>query len=344
MSYMLGEIEQQPEVISNILQENEADVEAICREIIKRDIHFILFAARGTSDNAAVFGKYLFGYINGIVVGLAASSLFTLYKKNFNLKNALVIGISQSGESPDVVEVLRQAKKQGTYCVAITNQKNSEITRNANISLYCHAGKEKSVPATKTYTGELALLYLLSLHLAGRKKELKELNKISYQMMEVISQKTYIKEKVEQYKYMNKCIVLGRGLNYATALETALKIKETSYLESEALSGADFLHGPIAIIDRSFPVIMIAPPDATFQSMLEITEKLKQKQAERIIMSSEEKILKLATLPITMPKMNTILTPITYIISGQLFAYYLCLKKGFNPDKPRGLNKITQTM
>ncbi len=344
MSYMLKEIEQQPEVIKNTVRKNESAITVICREINKRNINFILIAARGTSDNAATFGKYLFEYINGIPSGLAAPSLFTLYKKKLNLKNALVIGISQSGESPDVVEVLKQSKKQGAYCVAITNQKESEITKNADVVLYCYAGKEKSVPATKTYTAELALLYLLSFHLAKKKKELELFNKVPEYIEKILLQKKYIQEKVEQYKFIDKCIVLGRGLNYATALETALKIKETSYLKAEALSGADFMHGPIAVIDKNFPVILFAPPDATFNSMFEVAKKLKQKQAERIIVSSEKKILKLATLPIEMPKIETIFTPIIYIITGQLFAFYLCITKGYNPDKPRGLNKITQTL
>jgi len=344
MSYMLKEIEQQPNVIRNIIRKNESVITAICREIKKRNIKFILITARGTSDNAATFGKYLFGYINGIPTGLVASSLFTLYKRKMNLKNSLVIGISQSGESPDVVEVLRQSGKQGAYCIAITNQKNSSITKSAHSVLYCYAGKEKSVPATKTYTGQLALLYLLSFHLAEKKKELTSFNKIPDQMAKILSQKEYIQKEIEQYKFIDECVVLGRGLNYATALETALKIKETSYLKAEALSGADFMHGPIAIVDKNFPVIIFAPPDATFNSMMETVKKLVTKQAERIIISSEKKILKYATLPIQMPKIDIIFTPILYIIIGQLFAYYLCITKGYNPDKPRGLSKITKTI
>lgn len=344
MSYMLKEIEQQPEVIRNIIRKNESCITAICKEIKNWNINFILIAARGTSDNAATLGKYLFGYVNGIPTGLVASSLFTLYKRKINLKNSLVIGISQSGESPDVVEVLKQSRKQGAYCIAITNQKNSSITKNVHASLYCYAGKEKSVPATKTYTGQLVLLYLLSFNLAGKAKELKSFNKIPAQMAKILSQKEYIRKEIEQYKFIDECVVLGRGLNYATALETALKIKETSYLKAEALSGADFMHGPIAIINKNFPVIIFAPPDATFSSMAETVKKLVAKQAERIIISSEKKILMYATLPIQVPKMDMIFTPILYIIVGQLFAYYLCITKGYNPDKPRGLNKITQTI
>src|SRR3989339_811632 len=152
MSYMLGEIEQQPKVIKDTILKNTEKVKKICNEIKKRNIDFILFVARGTSDNAATFGKYIFGYINGIPTGLAATSLFTLYKRKLNLKNTLVIGISQSGESTDVVEVIKQAKEQGAYCMAITNKKDSSISKNAHAVLYCYAGEEKSIPATKTYT------------------------------------------------------------------------------------------------------------------------------------------------------------------------------------------------
>lgn len=341
---MLDEIEQQPKVIKDTILKNSKNIKDICGEIKKRNINFIIFAARGTSDNAATFGKYIFGYINGIPTGLAATSLFTLYKRKLKLKNTLVIGISQSGESTDVVEVIKQAKEQGAYCIAITNKKDSSITKNAHSTLYCYAGNEKSIPATKTYTTQLVLLYLLSFTLADKKPELEKMNEVSGQMREILLLQKNILKEINNYKFINECVVLGRGLNYATALETALKIKETSYIKAEAMSGADFMHGPIAIIDKNFPVLLFAPNDATLHSMLEIAKKLEDKQADRIIISSEDSILEYANFPIKMPKFDVIFTPLLYTVIGQIFAYYLSVIKGFNPDKPRSLSKITETM
>jgi len=344
MSYMLGEIEQQPKVIKDTILKNTEKVKKICNEIKKRNIDFILFVARGTSDNAATFGKYIFGYINGIPTGLAAPSLFTLYNRKLKLKNALVIGISQSGESSDVVEVINQTRKQGAYCIAITNKKKSSITEHSHATLYIYAGEEKSIPATKTYTAQLTLLYLLSFILADKTSELDKMNEVPKQIMKILLLQKYILNDIGNYKFINECIVLGRGLNYATALETALKIKETSYIKAEAMSGADFMHGPIAVIDKNFPVLLFAPQDATLNSMQDIAKNLEERHADRIIISSEDRILEYANFPIRMPKFEAIFTPLLYTVIGQIFAYYLAVIKGYNPDQPRYLKKITKTM
>ncbi len=344
MSVMLQEIEQQPEVISRVVAKNRKALEKICKDLNRRVIDFVLFHARGTSDNAAAFGKYIFGYTNGFPVGMTAPSLLSLYKKSISLHNALVIGISQSGESIDIVDGMRQAKKLGAYCVAVTNQENSSIVKQSHAALYCNAGPERSVPATKTYTSQLALLHLLACSLGGKTEVVSLLAKVPGLMRKILSQKEVFRAAVEPYRYIRECLVLGRGFNYATALETALKLKETCYLRAEAMSGTDFLHGPIAIVDKNFPVILFAPPDPTYKSMLDVAKKLRAKEAEIIAVSSEPGILKLAHGTLRMPKMDPMLTPITYILAGQLFSYYLSLTKGMSPDHPRGLRKITLTM
>jgi glucosamine--fructose-6-phosphate aminotransferase (isomerizing) len=226
MSYMLDEIHQQSEVIRKLVQQERENVAELVEEIRRRKINFIMIAARGTSDNAATYGKYLFEILNGIPVGLAAPSLFTLYHASPRLENAFVIGISQSGQAADVIEYLRASKEHGALTACITNEAGSDITKVSDFTILCHAGPERSVAATKTYTSTLAALYLLNAVLAGREELVGSLAAAADLIGQTIGCcEEEIAARAVRYRYMEECIVLARGINRATAFESALKLR-----------------------------------------------------------------------------------------------------------------------
>lgn len=344
MSYMREEIYQQPEVISSIVANEREAAAEVAGEILKRDVSFIVIAARGTSDHAAIYGKYLLEIANGFPVGLADPSVFTLYKSELRMDQALVIGISQSGEAADVAEYLEQSRKFGALTLGITNEAGSTLTRVADHVIFCNAGKEYGVAATKTYTSTLAALYMLSAFLNRDESRLDKLLACAEAMKTVLAIEEYIAMKAERYRYMREGHVISRGLNLCTALETALKMAETSYVALKAYSAADFLHGPIAAVDEGEPCFICAPPGKAFEAMLDVTRRLKEIGAENVILSSEDDILSLARTPVKIDvRVDEELSPLVYIIPGQLLSYHLAVTRGHDPDRPRGLSKVTVT-
>lgn len=342
---MLNEIYQQPQVIAGLIEAELENARDIGREAKERDIRFIVVAARGTSDNAGTYGKYLFEYANGTPVALAAPSIYSIYEAGLDLRNVMVIGISQSGEGADVNTVITKAAAQGAFTVGITNNPLSKLAQNSQRVMLCHAGEEKAVAATKTYTAELAALMLLSHGLSGDHNIIESLRQCISSLDAVLNLDTYIQRSVERYRYIDELVVLARGMNHGTALEIALKLQETSYVGAKAFSGADFLHGPFAVVEPGFPVMVIAPPGRGTQSMEGLMDRLVSSGAELIIISSEDKYLSCAKTPIRIPiEADELISPIPYIVAGQLFAYHLAITKGQNPDKPRSLTKVTSTL
>jgi glucosamine--fructose-6-phosphate aminotransferase (isomerizing) len=246
-----------------------------------------MLAARGTSDNAAAFGRYLLEIGTGIPVSLAAPSVFTLYGvKKFDFREALVVAISQSGESTDINVVLEAAKAQGAVTVGITNEPDSALARLAEHVFMVHAGKEKSVAATKTYSGQLLTLYLLAYAL-GAPIRLDDLRRLPGYAESALTLQPQIEAVAQRYRFMENAVVVGRGLNYANAFEFALKMMETCYVVAERFSSADFLHGPIAIVGAHFPAFLFAPPGVTWPSMKELVAKLSVAGAEMFVISDK---------------------------------------------------------
>lgn len=345
MHYMLQEIYEQPLVVERILQAESPRVQRIARRIQRRDPRFVVIAARGSSDNAATYGKYLIEILLGLPASLAAPSAVTLYGSRLRLRGSVVLGISQSGESLDVVEFVRTARRQGALTVAITNQEHSALARSAHEVLLCHAGEERSIAATKTYLGQLTALALLTATWSGRDDLIRALQELPKWLQELLQDGAKIAEQANRYRYMGECIVSARGYNYATAKEAALKLKETCYVLAEALSSADLLHGPIAIIERDFPVFLFAPSGRAYSHLLELTGSLVAKGAEVIVFSDWEEILEKATIAIPVRvSVPEEVSPHVLILPAQLFAYHLALAKGLDPDHPRGLRKITRTL
>jgi glucosamine--fructose-6-phosphate aminotransferase (isomerizing) len=338
------EIHQQPDVIRPLLIQPQEAITKLAEQIRARRITHIYIAARGTSDNAARYAQYLLGAHNGMMVSLATPSLFTIYRQIPALSDTLVLGISQSGKSPDIVSVLAEGKKQGALTAAITNTADSDLGQAADITLDLRAGEEFSLAATKTYTAQLACLARLSVELNPDDQFRRDLSQLPAHIEKVFQLEAHIEKLVERYRYMTHCAVIGRGFNYASAFEFSLKIKELTYTIAEPYSSADFLHGPVALVDRGFPVFLIAPSGLMLPEMHALVETVDQRYAEVVVISDHPDLLKMTehamSLPTGVPEW---LSPITAIIPGQIFAMFLAHTRGFDVDKPRGLNKVTET-
>jgi glutamine---fructose-6-phosphate transaminase (isomerizing) len=344
MGIMQTEISQQPQTIKRLLSRENANIAAVAAALRSRKPAFILIVARGTSDNAATYAKYLFGLVNHTVVALAAPSLTTLYDARLDLTQAAVIAISQSGESADVIEVLQRARSTGALTIAVTNNGDSALAKGAEYPILLHAGLEQALPATKTYTAELAALALLSAHMAQDRVLLDGLARLPGAMQEALKLNKLMAETAGRFKAAQRLVCLARGINYATALEAALKLKETCYIGAEPYSTADFMHGPIAVVDEEFPALLFAPPGRAQDSMREIALALSLRNAASVIIGREPALLEMAAIPVVMPaEVDELLSPLLYIIPAQLFALHLAQAKGLNPDAPRGLNKVTIT-
>lgn len=343
-SILEQEIHAQPSVIRNLIEMEYENCQRIVADLRGR-FKYVVIAARGTSDNAARYAQYLFGAHNRLQVALATPSLFTLYNRPPDLSEALIVGISQSGQSPDIVSVLAEGRHQGRPTLSITNDVTSPLAQASDYVIPLHAAPERAVAATKSYTASLAALALLSVITEGNEDHLRELRTIP-EMIErtFISLQDRIRH-VERYRYIEQTAVLGRGYNYSTAFEVALKIKELTTIVAEPYSSADFRHGPIATATRGFPVVLIAPRGAISEDMLDLIQRLKQRHAELLIISDEQSILADAHLPLPIPEgLPEWLTPLVAVVPGQLFAYQLTLEKGMNPDQPEGLTKVTETL
>ena len=346
MSRMLEEIRQQPEALEKTLRSELRRIERFKKLVQETRPRLIVLAARGTSDNAAQFGRYLLEITTGIPVSLAAPSIYTLYGARVDLRDSLVVAISQSGESTDTNLVLSRAREQGAITVGITNEANSSLASLAEHVFLVRAGREKSVAATKTYTGQVMLLYLLVYALGG-KIRISDLERIPETASTALDLEDSIRGLSERYRFMDHAVVVGRGINYANAYEFALKMMETCYVVAERFSSADFLHGPIAMVEPNFPVFLFAPSGVTAPSTDGMLDKLRALKAETVVITdagNAEAAAK-ATRSIRLPKkLAEVMTVIPYIIPAQIFAACLADQKGLDPDRPRTLSKVTQTM
>lgn len=344
MAKMLEEILEQPDVLRRCVESNQKTITAITRDIKNRAVNNVVIAARGTSDHAGVYAKYIIEYALGIPVALAAPSILTIYNRKLNLENSLVIGISQSGKAADVLEVIKNANSSGAITVSVTNDQTSPLALEAGYHLYCDAGLEKSVAATKTFTSEMMLVAQLVAEWSGDEALKKDLAAVPDNLLKIFNSTEDIQSKVERYRFMNECFVLARGINYPIALEAALKIQETCYVRAKAYATSDFHHGPFAMIEKDMPVILYAPEGPSMKDTLEMANKLKQAGAEIVVVSNNREMLALGDSTFIIPETySDVISPFYNIIIAQLFACFLSLAKGLNPDAPRGLNKVTIT-
>jgi len=342
-THLYREIHEQPAALTRLLSAGREAIERLVAAMRARDVCHVVIAARGTSDNAGRYAQYLLGAVNGLPVGLTTPSLFSIYQQPPRFGNALVLAISQSGQSPDIVSVLAEARRQGALTAAITNTVESELASVVEHVIDIQAGAELSIASTKTYTASLGAIALLAALLTGDRAMLDALQRVPEAVSAVLADSP-IPRIAQRYLYMQVCAVIGRGYNYATAFELALKLKELALIIAEPYSSADYLHGPIALVEQGFPVFVVAPSGAVLTEMREFTRTLVRRDAEILAISDDATILDLADVPVPLPAdIPEWLSPLVAVVPGQLFAMNLAVLRHYDVDNPRGLRKATQT-
>jgi glucosamine--fructose-6-phosphate aminotransferase (isomerizing) len=343
MSRFRAEIAEQPATARRVLAASGPGVGRAVAAIRAAAVSGVVIAARGSSDHAATYAKYLFELRNRLPVSLASPSEYTKYLGPPRLDRFCVLGISQSGSSPDVVAVIREGRRQGALTLAITNQPDSDLAREAAIVLEMNAGAERSVPASKTYTASLLLVALLSQGLEPDARfgaALRRIPPALEQALMVDGQARSVAPAIQA----DRMVVLGRGYHLATAQEVALKLTETSYVLAQAQSVADFLHGPVSVAEEGLPVLVI-DSEGPAQADSRLAASLLRDRGARVLQLTDRAepwpgVEAAITLPTGLPEP---LTPLPFAIAGQLLAYHLARARGLDPDHPRQLQKVTRT-
>jgi len=342
-SQLQNEIYAQPQVTQAVLAQRPV-IRRVAQVIGQYQPRFVMIAARGTSDNAARYAQYLFGIALGWPVALATPALGTLYHADIRLDRALVIGISQSGRSPDICDVVQRARAQGALTLAITNNPESRLAQSAEYHIDINAGAELSVAATKSYTNQLTSIALLVAALTNDATLDLALDDLPRLFDEVLAlPQTTIDAAAELIADAPAAISVGRGLHYATAFEAALKIKELSGLPVEPYSSADVLHGPVTIVEQGFPVLLTSDAGATQADIASLATRLHQQAARLLVVSNDSVHLQQATVALPMPACDQRVAPIIAIATWQRVAHASAGVRGRNPDAPQGLSKITET-
>jgi glucosamine--fructose-6-phosphate aminotransferase (isomerizing) len=337
-----SELGESPTIVRQLLGA-AGQVEAVARAVRAREIDLAMIAARGTSDHAALYAQYILGARNGLLVAPAAPSLVSLYGAPPRLGNALVIGISQSGRSPDVVAVLAESRRQGALTVAITNDPASELAASAEYLVELEAGEERAVAATKTYLAEIAVIAMLSAALSGDQESQDQLKAIPAALEAALEQEAVVIRLAESWARESRCAVLARGFHYATAREWALKLKELAYVLADPYSAADFQHGPIALITEGFPVLAIATTGPALEGMTELLGRLQKARARLLVLSDVPAAGEFGDF-VRLPAVPEWLSPLVAIVPAQLFAYHLARARGLDTEAPRNLSKVTLTL
>ncbi|ASJ09322.1 glutamine--fructose-6-phosphate aminotransferase [Thermococcus siculi] len=344
--FMLKEIYEQPRAIRDAIHGNADAIRTVAEEIARHDKIFIV--AMGTSYHAGLVGRYLFQRLAKKVPIVEDASEFRYEFEDLIDEKALVIAITQSGETADTLAAMKLAKKRGAKVLAIVNVVGSMATRIADLTLYTHAGPEIGVAATKTYTTQLTVLTMLAIELARvlgtaseeYLNELEEGLKAVPDLVEAVLQHDEgLKELAEGLRDRKDFFYIGRGISVPTALEGALKLKEISYIHAEGLSAGELKHGPLALLEDGVPVVAIAPSGKTFDKMIGNIEESRARGAFIITLGDSEELRRVSDAFIEMPPVDELLSPIVYVVPLQLIAYHLAVLRGNDPDKPRNLAK-----
>jgi glucosamine--fructose-6-phosphate aminotransferase (isomerizing) len=339
------EILEQPEVAARFLASQAEPIEAIAAALRARPGRQVVIAARGTSDHAALYAQYVLGIRHGVTVALGTPSIVSLYGATPDVSGSVVVGISQSGASPDIVAVLAAARAQGASTVAITNEPGSALSAVADRTIDLGAGPERAIAATKTYTTELLAIALLSAALADDPADRAAVAELPEALARALEVEPEIERIAGAQASVDRALVIARGFEYATAREWALKLKELARVFADPYSSADFQHGPLALLEPGVPVLSVVragPPEADLVALLRrLREGL---DAELLVISDRDEALALATWPVAVPAGTPEwLGPIVSIVPGQLHALYLTLARGLDPEQPRNLRKVTKT-
>ncbi|SFP49772.1 glucosamine--fructose-6-phosphate aminotransferase (isomerizing) [Amycolatopsis arida] len=339
-AHMSAEVAEQPEVLAGLV-ERRTGIAEVAEHIARRPPRFALLAARGSSDHAALYAKYLIEVLLGLPAGLVSPSTATLYGAEPDLRDVLLISVSQSGGSPDLLEVTEAARRQGALTVAVSNTPSSPLTRAAELAVDVAAGPEQAVAATKTYTATLLALYLLVDAIrGGRAEHVRDLGDRARRTLDGSAEA--VEHAVDRYRFVDRVITTGRGYSYATAAEAALKLAETSYLAARAYSGADLLHGPVAAVDEETAVLAVTSRGRGGAAMHDVLDAVVARRADVLAVGSAAADVPAA---LSVPVLETAeeVAPILEVLPIQRLALGLSLARGGDPDRPRGLRKITRT-
>lgn len=344
MTQLDAEITEQPDALARLLDAEDRPVAALAARLRRAGVTGLHVAARGSSDNAARYAQYLFGVAHRVPVALAAPSLVTQYGTPPRLSGALAVGISQSGQSPDIVAVLEAARADGSVTLAITNDAASPLAAVADHVIGLHAGPETSVAATKTYVASLAALALLSAHLGERDDLLRELRRVPETVADALVPARAGAAAVAADRAFASSLVIGRGYNYATAFEIALKIKELTGGGATPYSSADVRHGPIASVGEGSPVLLVAPTDVVLADLRGMVGPLRARGSRLVAISDDAALLGEADHGLGLPAgVPPWLSPLVAVVPGQLLAAGLARAAGVDVDRPGGLTKVTET-
>jgi len=345
---LLDEICEQPQVARRLLDRGRERIEAIAEAVRAHEPGFVYLVARGSSDNAGVHAKYLLGMKNGLPVALAAPSLFTLYESPPRIDESLVLGLSQSGQSPDLVKAVQEGRRQGALTVVFTNAPESPLARAAEHVLPLEAGDEVSVAATKSYTATLLAVAMLSAALRGKEGSrtdwtlLDEVPKLLEETL-ALQERDKLRALAESHKDDARCAVIGRGLNYSTAYEWSLKLEELASVSARPFSSADFRHGPIAQIGPGFPALLVHTEGRAGDDVLRLAVELERRRADIVLLTTSAEAASCFEGSLLAAPADEALTPILLAVPAQLFAVELALARGLDPEKPVGLTKVTTT-
>ena len=338
---MRAEIAEQPDVLARVLDLGLAPAREAAAVIRDRKPRFVLFAARGTSDHAALYAKYLVEVKLGIPAGLASPSTMTAYGARPDLSDVLVIAVSQSGGSPDLVETATVSRDCGATVLAVTNAPESELARVADLHLDVHAGPELAVAATKSYTAEMLTLWLMIDAWVGG--DAVAAQAVPGAASSHVARLSEMSALAQRYRFTDRILLTARGYSYPTAREAALKLMETSYVAAHAFSGADLLHGPLAMVDNDHPVVAVVPDGVGGEAMRPVLERLRERGIDVAVIGGRES-LPFGTVAVELDHgLPEDLSPIADIVLLQQLALAMATDRGFDPDQPRGLSKVTRT-
>ena len=340
---LVSELAQSPAVVERLVRDAPATLRELAGRVEQRGIDAVFLAARGTSDHAATYAQYVLGIRNGLATGLAVPSVQSVYGAHPDVSRALVIGISQSGRSPDVVEVLADAREQGAVTLAITNEPASPLAEAAETVVALEAGPELAVAASKTYIAELAVVALLSDALAGGGAEA-ELEALPEHIARALETEQDAQHAARELRGLRQCAVIGRGYHYATIREWALKLKEMALVMADPYSSADFQHGPLALVGPDTPVFVVASSGPAAEDIRALAARLRDELgADLLVLSDDPETRQLGRRSLAVPAVPELLSPIVSILPAQLFALHLSIARGVDPEHPRHLSKVTST-
>jgi glucosamine--fructose-6-phosphate aminotransferase (isomerizing) len=344
LALLLKEIGEQPGVVARLLEQQDA-VRDVAMTMRRREPSAIVLVARGSSDNAAVYGRYLFEVCNRQLTSLAAPSGLTLYGRGPRLDQTAVIGVSQSGHGEDVIAYVREARQQGAVTVAVVNDEQSPLAQTAEWVLACLAGPELSVPATKTVTAQMTLLAMLSAALEDPDVD-PGLSTLPQILREAVAMRSAAAALAQRLAPTTIGSVIGRGFAFPPALEIALKLKETSYTRAEPFSAADFLHGPVALVEQNYAALLIDVGGRSSESAVEIAQAVRQRGGQPALLRAGNIMpftdSQTPNISLTAPIAEQF-APVVALVLGQLLAVELALAVGLDPARPRGLRKVTST-